>query len=302
MCFDSCGVLNCAPEEDKELEDTSPASGSLSGIDSPNSPLSADARAHVQLLLSHMDINGDGSDVTIEEALEFWKATLPDAAIPETAAHRTSPSSEVLQRRQSEPASEDADHVHALFIDMDVDLDGRLTLSEFLGFFERMKTRGYEDEDVAATCEAIVANGTWTAWKANRCIASIPAWELGATDAASCRRDDGPACSEFLVADMRGFEFEPSDGELLGPCPNIDHKIDGDSECESRGSPQNRAVKDGRALRERQGDAHDSSSLMQQEAERAEFEPHPSAGSRDSRERLDRAMWIWNRVLTGHKP
>jgi hypothetical protein len=255
-----------------------------------------------------MDIDGDGS-ITMAEAIQFWKAALPDAAIPETPAHRTSPSSEVLRRQHFEPASEDADHVSAPFIDVDVDLDGRLTLSEFLGFFERMKMSGYSDEDVAATCEAIIANGTWTAWKANRCIVSIRAWELGATDGASCRRSDGPACSELSVADMRPFEFEPSDGMLLGPCPNTDHRMHG--ECDSGGSPQNRAVDecpttppavdDGHALCE--GDAHGSSSLcrlsIQPEAERAELEPHASADV-DSRERRDRAMWIWNRLLSGH--
>ena len=127
-----------------------------------------------------MDINGDGS-VTIEEAVEFWKAALHDASIPKTAAHRTSPSLEGLRQRHFEVASEDTEHVRSLFINVDVDPNGRLTLSEFLGFFEWMKTRGYSEEDVAETCEAIVANGTWTAWKENRCIVSIRAWELGSS-------------------------------------------------------------------------------------------------------------------------
>ena len=261
-----------------------------------------------------MDINGDGS-VTIEEASEFWKSTLHDAAIPKPAAHRTSPSLEGLRRRHFEPASEDTEHVRSLFINVDVDLDGRLTLSEFVGFFECMKTRGYSDEDVTAMCEAIVANGTWTAWKENRCIVSIRAWELDSTSGASCSRNDGPACSEFSVADMGRFEFEPSDGEQLGPRPNIDPGILG--ECESRGSPDNQAVNERpttssiSALRARrgEGDALGSSVgssdccrlSMQPEAKRAELEPHPSADaeSRDSRERLDRAMWIWNQLHGG---
>ena len=265
--------------------------------------------------MSHMDINGDGS-VTIEEAVEFWKAALHDAAIPKTAAHRTSPSLEGLRQRHFELASEDTEHVRSLFINVDVDPNGRLTLSEFLGFFECMKTRGYSEEDVAETCEAIVANGTWTAWKENRCIVSIRAWELGSTSGASCSRNDGPACSEFSVADMGRFEFEPSDGELLGPCPNIYPGILG--ECESRGGPDNQVVNERpttssiSALRARrgEGDAHGSSGgssgccrlSMQLEAKRAELEPHPSADaeSRDSRERLDRAMWIWNQVHGGH--
>ena len=159
-------------------------------------------------------------------------------------------------------------------------------------------------------CEAIVANGTWTAWKENRCIVSIRAWELDSTSGASCSRNDGPACSEFSVADMGRFEFEPSDGELLGPCPNIDPGIL--CECESRGSPDNQAV-NASALRARcgEGDALASGSSvgssdccrlsMQPEAKRAELEPHPSADaeSRDSRERLDRAMWIWNQLHGG---
>ena len=34
-----------------------------------------------------MDIDGDGS-ITMAEAIQFWKAALPDAAIPETPAVR----------------------------------------------------------------------------------------------------------------------------------------------------------------------------------------------------------------------
>ena len=114
---------------------------------------------------------------------------------------------------------------------------------------------------------------------------------------------------------MGRFEFEPSDGELLGPCPNIDPGILG--ECESRGNPDNQAVNEYpttssiSALRARrgEGDAHGSSVgssdccrlSMQPEAKRAELEPQPSADaeSRDSRERLDRAMWIWNQLHGG---
>jgi len=158
----SCGVLQCEPEE----EEVDAGLG-----DGPCSPLSSDASELIEQLMSHIDANGDGS-VSMEEAVQFWSAALPGSYL--------------------KPASSQTeDHVRQLFVDVDADLDGRLTLFEFVRFFERLKQSGHSDEFIVATCEAILENGIWGAWKTNRHIVHAQAWDFEPSEAvvggaASC--------------------------------------------------------------------------------------------------------------------
>ena len=109
--------------------------------------------------MSDMDIDGDGS-VTIEEAIQFvWGEVFPDSDLK-------------AEGRETE------DHVRQLFIDMDADLDRNCTLTEFLLFFERLKTSGQSEAGIIASCEAIIENGRWDAWKKNRRNENVRAWEF----------------------------------------------------------------------------------------------------------------------------
>jgi hypothetical protein len=166
----SCGVLACEPEEE-ESDVGSPF------VDRPRSPLSLDARAHIEQLLSHMNLNGNGS-VTVEEATAFVNHELLNA------------------------------HGRGFFIDVD-SRNSRLEMSDFLQSFEGLKRRGYSDEDIVTSCESIIENGTWRSWRSNcsnRQFLDIPAWAFEASDAteivppcsAATPAPLAPACSAGL--------------------------------------------------------------------------------------------------------
>ena len=109
--------------------------------------------------MSHMDIDGNGS-VTIEEAAQFFLGeVLPDLDL-------------------KTEGQETEDRVRQLFIDVDADLDGKLTLTELLLFFERLKRSGQSEADIIASCEAIIENGRWGAWKTNGRKEIVRAWEF----------------------------------------------------------------------------------------------------------------------------
>ena len=158
----SCGVLQCEPEEEEVDEGL---------VDRPCSPLSSDASQLIEQLMSHIDVNGDGS-VSMEEAVEFWSVVLLGSYL-KTASIQTE------------------DHVRELFVDVDVDLAGRLALFEFVRVFERLKQSGLSDDFIIATCEAILGNDIWGAWKTNRHIVHAQAWDFEPSEAvvggaASC--------------------------------------------------------------------------------------------------------------------
>jgi len=242
--------------------------------------------------MTHLDFDGDGS-VTVEEAVTFWKAFLPDA----------NPEAETLVRPGLDDTFPGTDPVRTLFGNVDEDLDDRLTLSEFLRFFEGLKKLGTSDEDIAAMCEAIVANGTWTVWKTNRGVVSaknIRAWEFAPSDCGGSVRGDGPARSQAHV-DVRALEFEPSD-HMHFFCPNQD--------CGWAGSRENlKEHTDGCAWRGRADEVevhvtsscHFSRRPLAQRPEQPDFALIFSATlARDelgNRDRIERANWIWNRML-----
>ena len=113
-----------------------------------------------------MDIDRNGS-VTIEEAIQFfWGEVLPDSDL-KTEGHETE------------------DRVRQSFIDADVDLDGKLTLTELLLFFERLKRSGQSEADIIGSCEAIIENRRWGAWKTNGRKEIVRAWEFEPTESAA---------------------------------------------------------------------------------------------------------------------
>ena len=199
--FRSCGVLEC----EREDEGTD-----ASSVDRPSSPLGADARAHIEQLLAHLDTNGDGS-VTVEEAVAFFLDALPDSAIIPKTGHAGAGLDDDVSN---------SDCTSVLF-DADEDLDGHLTVSEFLRFFEQQKRRGHSDEDIVASCDSILENGTWGAWKANRLKESGKAWDVRCehrrSDGANRMQSDGPACSELLGVGSGANFFLNMRG--LGPVP-----------------------------------------------------------------------------------
>jgi hypothetical protein len=115
--------------------------------------------------MSHMDIDGNGS-VTIAEAIQFF-------------------SGEVLPDSDLKTEGQTEDRVRQSFIDADVDLDGKLTLAELLLFFERLKRSGESEADIVASCEAIIENGRWGAWKTNDRKEFVRAWEFEPSDFAA---------------------------------------------------------------------------------------------------------------------
>jgi len=116
--------------------------------------------------MSHMHIDGNGA-VTIEEAIQFfWGEVFPDSDL-KTEGH------------------EPEDRVRQSLIDADVDLDGKLTLTELLLFFERLKRSGQSEADIIESCEAIIENGRWGAWKTNGRKENVRAWEFEASEFAA---------------------------------------------------------------------------------------------------------------------
>jgi hypothetical protein len=169
-------VLTCEPEEEESdvgLADTP-------FLDRPCSPLSSDAVAHIGQLLSHMNINGDGY-VSMEEAAAFVNYAFPNAQDVQ------------------------------VFIDVD-DLNCRLEMSEFSRSFERLKRYGCSDEEIVATCESIIENGTWKTWRSNRRLLNLRAWEFEMSDgteaAASCSAVP-PACSVGLARPVEVNSHSP---------------------------------------------------------------------------------------------
>ena len=153
-------MLECEPEEEQQ-----PDTHDDSEVDSP---LSSDTCAHIQELLFHLDIDGDGS-VSVEEAVTFFSEVLPDAAVdPKTAS-----------LGGSDGFFSD---VRDFFIDVDEDLDGHLTMSELLQFFQGLKRRGLSDDDIVEMCESILQSGTWKEWRANRRLLNKQAWEFEQSD------------------------------------------------------------------------------------------------------------------------
>jgi hypothetical protein len=241
-----------------------------------------------------MDFDGDGS-VTVEEAVAFWKAFLPEVG--------ANPEAETLVRPGLDDTFPGTDPVRTLFGNVDENPDGRLTLSEFLRFFEGLKNLGTSDEDIAAMCEAIVANGTWIVWKTNRgvvCAKNIRAWEFAPSHCVGSVRGDGPARSQAHV-DVRDLEFEPSD-HMHFFCPNQD--------CGWTGSSENlKEHTDGCAWRGRADEVqehvtssgHFSRRPVAQRPEQPESALIVSAtlagDELGHRDRVERANWIWNRML-----
>ncbi len=226
-------MLQCEPEEEQ-----TEASSVEETAESPCTPLNSDASERIEQLMSLMDINKDGA-VTVEEAIQFWSVTFGEAS------------------HQSE------DHVRQFFIDGDVDLDGRLTRSEFLRLFERLKILGYSDEDILARCEAIIENGLWDVWKSNRHIVHVRAWEGSQT-----RPTLSPGSGGFAA------HSSPGPAKLHVPCAA--------DEDELRLST--------RPLAKR-------TDLAQPHLE-LPFEPSDEVLDRG---RLDRVEWIWNQVTSASK-
>lgn len=201
--FRSCGVLGC--EREREDEETDAGS-----VDRPSSPLGSDARAHIEQLLAHLDTNKDGS-VTVEEAVAFFLDALPDSAINPKTGHAGADLDDDLSNPDCTRVLFDADENH----------DGILTMSEFLRFFERQKRRGHSDEDIVASCDSILENGTWGAWRANRLKNNGKAWEVPCehrrSDGANPMQSDGPACSELPGVGSGATYFLNMRG--LGPVP-----------------------------------------------------------------------------------
>eukprot|EP00927_Polykrikos_kofoidii_P052308 TRINITY_DN4609_c0_g1_i2.p1 TRINITY_DN4609_c0_g1~~TRINITY_DN4609_c0_g1_i2.p1 ORF type:complete len:360 (-),score=63.52 TRINITY_DN4609_c0_g1_i2:354-1433(-) len=58
--------------------------------------------------------------------------------------------------------------VEAMFSEIDVDMSGAITASEFMGFWKQVRSAGYGDKDIMDEMEELMQGGAWVDWKDER--------------------------------------------------------------------------------------------------------------------------------------
>mmetsp|Transcript_3386 Transcript_3386/g.6979 ORF Transcript_3386/g.6979 Transcript_3386/m.6979 type:complete len:125 (+) Transcript_3386:101-475(+) len=102
-------------------------------------PLTQELADLIKELFKKMDDDGNGS-VTKEEAKKFFKGAFKNVS------------------------------ANAMFNEVDTDINGNISESEFLGFWQQVKDCGYKEDDIMEEVKTLIDGGTWVDWKDDRSV------------------------------------------------------------------------------------------------------------------------------------